>query len=86
MKKYFWDNESERVISIEELEKIRSEFYPNDSMEKFMSDCSYLNNGSIEPLFMEIQRQKKAVMAMEDDLKELKKYVEYLQKIDKERV
>ena len=83
MKKYYWDMESERVISIDELEKIRSEFYPDDSMEKFMSDCSYLNNGSIEPLYMEINRQKKTLLSMEDELKEIRNYIEYLEQLGK---
>lgn len=84
MKKYYWDMESERVISIDELDKIRSEFYPDDSMEKFMCDCSYMNNGAIEPLSMEIQRLEKTLQSMLDDVTHMQTYIAYLKKIEKE--
>lgn len=84
MKKYYWDNENGTVISSENLELIRSEFYPDDSMEKFMSDCSYLNNGSIEPLHMEIMRQEKLLRSIKEEAEEVQKYIDYLKTIDKE--
>lgn len=84
MKKYFYDNNAGRVISLNELNGIRSELYPDKSMEQFLSDCSYRNNGTIEPLFMEITRQKKLALSMEEELKELHAYIEYLEEINRE--
>ena len=84
MKKYYWDIESGSIVSAEELEKIRSEFYPEDSMEDFMRNCSYLHNGSIEPLRMEVQRQERLLRSMEEEVAEVRKHIEYLKELEKE--
>ena len=84
MKKYYWSIEDGRVISIEELEKIRSELYPNDSMEKFLEDCSCRNNGDLEPLCMEIKRQEKLIDSLMDDIRTAQRFVTYLKRLESE--
>ena len=84
MKKYYWSIEDGRVISIEELEKIRSELYPDDSMEKFLEGCSYRNNGDLEPLSMEIERQKKLIDSLTDDIRTAQRFITYLKRLESE--
>lgn len=84
MKKYYWSIEDGRVISIEELEKIRSELYPDESMENFLEACSYRNNGDIEPLRMEIERQEKTLHGLEDDINTVKQFITYLKGLESE--
>lgn len=84
MKKYYWSIEDGRVISIEELERIRSELYPDDSMENFLEACSYLNNGDLEPLSMEIKRQEKILHGLENDINTVKQFISYLKGLESE--
>lgn len=86
MKKYYWSIESGRVISLEELDSIRSEFYPNDTLEKFISDCSYLNNGDIEPIELQIAREEKELAQAEEEAKRISKHIEELRNLAKQSV
>ena len=86
MKKYYWSIESGRVVSLEELDSIRSEFYPNDSLEKFISDCLYLNNGDIEPIEMQIAREEKELIRAEEEIKQAREHVEELRNLAKQTV
>ncbi len=80
--KYYWSIDGQCVISRQELEKIREEYYPDDSMEKFMEDCSFMNNGDIEPLYMEIQRQEKLLRSVEDEAEEIRSHIAYLKSLE----
>ena len=53
-------------------------------MEDFMRNCSYLHNGSIEPLRMEVQRQERLLRSMEEEVAEVRKHIEYLKELEKE--
>lgn len=86
MKKYYWSIESGRVISLEELNSIRSEFYPNDTLEKFISDCSYLNNGDIEPIELQIAREEKELTRAEEEIKQAREHLEELRNLAKQTV
>lgn len=72
MKKYYWSIEEQRIITFEELEEYHKKYYPLDSTEKFLSDCSYLNNGDIEPLDNEIKRTKKQMCLLEKEQEEIR--------------
>ncbi len=84
MRKYYWSIEDSRIVSIEELEKIRSELYPDDSMETFLEACSYRNNGDLEPLSMEIERQQKLIRGLEDDIRTAQRFITYLKRLESE--
>ena len=75
MRKYFWSIEENRTISIDEIEKIRLQFYPEKTLSDFLSDCSYLNNGDLQPLEIEIERERKQVAILHDEEKEIRSAV-----------
>ena len=68
MRKYYWSIEDNRVISIDELETIRQETEPDTPLRTFIEKCSYRNNGDLEPLDMEIERERKEVSSLLDDI------------------
>lgn len=84
MRKYYWSIEDSRIVSIEELEKIRSELYPDDSMETFLEACSFRNNGDLEPLSMEIKRQEKLIRDLEDNIRTATEFINYLKELESE--
>ena len=66
MRKYYWSIEDNRVISLDELETIRQETEPETPLKEFVEKCSYRNNGDLEPLDMEIERERNEVSSFLD--------------------
>ena len=81
MKKYYWSIEDNRVISLEELDTIRQATEPETPLAEYVEKCSYKNNGDLEPLDMEIQRELKTLEELHDDIRTITESIIELEKL-----
>lgn len=81
MKRYYWSIEDDAIISAQELDILRSRSAPEMSLAEYITASSYLNNGDLEPLTLEIERQKKALRSADRDADTIKAFIAELEEL-----